>query len=451
MTDESIAGVLPDYEIGGELGRGGFGVVLRGRHRNLRRDVAIKELPQALAADPDVRRRFAAEARVLASLSHPHIVPIFDYVERDDHCLLVMELLPGGTVWSQFKDQGFTPESACAVVMATCAGLHYAHKRGVLHRDVKPENLLFSTDGVLKISDFGIAKVIGGSETLATKRGEILGTPAYMAPEQAGGPEPTPTADVYATGVMLYELLSGQLPYSDEGGALAIVYRHVYEDPFDLEDLAPELPVPLVDATMRAIARSTRDRFQTAEDFGVALGEAAATAWGPGWLARADLTINDPGPIAEAAKRPSRDVTAPAKSAKSRRSTKAPPPAPPAEGTGHTTRIRPVATDHGTVAPANLAPEELVPVREVIDVPSPPLVPAIAALVLLILAVAVAFLGLGQTNPAVSFPPGAVTVAGTDVASGEVDLDLARPVEVAVGVVPPDAAAADAVQLGFSV
>ncbi|MGH9278655.1 MAG: hypothetical protein ACRD12_11205, partial [Acidimicrobiales bacterium] len=135
----------------------------------------------------------------------------------------------------------------------------------------------------------------------------------------------------------------------------------------------------------------------------------------------------------------------------SRRSTKAPPPAPPAEGTGHTTRIRPVATDHGTVAPANLSPEELVPVREVIDVPSPPLVPAIGAFVLLILAVAVAFFGLGQTNPAVSFPPGAMTVAGTDVASGEVDLNLAKPVEVAVGVLPPDAAAADAVQLGFSV
>src|SRR5207248_2583592 len=97
--------------------------------------------------------------------------------------------------------------------------------------------------------------------------GEILGTPAYMAPEQAGGPEPTATADVYATGVMLFELLSGRLPYSDEGGALAIVYRHVYEDPMDLEEVAPEIPEPIVDTTMRAIARPTTDRFETAEEF----------------------------------------------------------------------------------------------------------------------------------------------------------------------------------------
>src|SRR5947208_14818644 len=107
MTSESeLSSALPEYDIGGELGRGGFGLVLKGHHRHLNRDVAIKELPAVLAQDPEVRRRFAAEARVLASLSHPHIVPIYDYVERDGHCLLVMELLPGGTVWSHFKAQG---------------------------------------------------------------------------------------------------------------------------------------------------------------------------------------------------------------------------------------------------------------------------------------------------------------------------------------------------------
>src|SRR5205823_4844361 len=158
--EDDVAAALPEYEVGGELGRGGFGLVRAGRHRHLKREVAIKELPPSLASDPKVRARFAAEARVLASLSHPHIVPIYDYVERDGLCLLVMEHLPGGTVWKRFKDHGFGPETACAVAMATCAGLHYAHERGVLHRDVKPENLLYSGEQVIKITDFGIAKVV---------------------------------------------------------------------------------------------------------------------------------------------------------------------------------------------------------------------------------------------------------------------------------------------------
>src|ERR1700738_3621737 len=145
-VQEEIVAALPEYDIGGELGRGGFGLVLSGRHRQLRRDVAIKELPPALAADPRVRARFAAEARVLASLSHPHIVPIYDYVERDGLCLLVMEKLTGGTLWDRFKQQGLGVESTCAVAMAACTALHYAHQRGVLHRDVKPENLLYSSE-----------------------------------------------------------------------------------------------------------------------------------------------------------------------------------------------------------------------------------------------------------------------------------------------------------------
>ena len=299
-----ILAALPDYEIGGELGRGGFGLVREGRHKQLRRAVAIKELPAALAADPRVRARFAAEARVLASLSHPHIVPIFDYVERDGVCLLVMEKLPGGTLWGRFKEHGLGVETTCAHIMAVCAGLHYAHQRGVLHRDIKPENLLYSADGVLKITDFGIAKVVGGGETLATRGGEILGTPAYMAPEQAEGRELGPPADVYATGVMLYELLSGRLPFSEEGGPLAIVYRHVYEDPAPLQGVAANLVPELVEVTMRAISRSPADRYDSCEAFGVAIGEAVTPEWGPDWLAGTDMQIVDSGPISESAKRP---------------------------------------------------------------------------------------------------------------------------------------------------
>jgi len=529
---EDILAALPDYEIGGELGRGGFGVVLAGRHRQLRRDVAIKELPPALAADPRVRARFAAEARVLAALSHPHIVPIYDYVERDGLCLLVMEKLTGGTLWDQFKQQGLGVETTCAVTMAACAALQYAHNRGVLHRDVKPENLLYSGEGVLKITDFGIAKVVGGGETLATRGGEILGTPAYMAPEQAEGRELGPQADVYATGIMMYELLSGHLPFSEEGGALAIVYRHVYEEPIPLGQFAPSVDPALISVTMRAIARSPVDRFATAEAFGVAIGEAVTPSWGPEWLNRAGMQIVDSGPISESAKRPSggfagssQGYTVPAASGgtppvawptpspsnkpfvsgpvplsgaqppagpprapieSTAPSTIGPPPAgggaPPTVGptvsptgasggslptigpsstparlpqpAGNATIVRPQLVDHvvgGAGGDVYMVGADLVPVRQVIELPAPPYAVGAAALVLFLVAITIGLIGLGK--PKIASPngvtPGIATVAGVDPTNtSTIKVDLSQAVPVHLSSVP---AGVTAVQLGFSV
>src|SRR5438477_6722443 len=158
LDQEAVAAALPLYEVEGELGHGAWGVVLAGRHRQLGRDVAIKQLPRSFGADPAVRSRFIAEARLLASLDHPHVVPVYDFVERDGLCLLVMERLTGGTLWARFTDLGVTTDDACAVVVASCAALQCAHDRGVLHRDIKPENLMFSGSGTLKVTDFGIAK-----------------------------------------------------------------------------------------------------------------------------------------------------------------------------------------------------------------------------------------------------------------------------------------------------
>ncbi len=509
---EEIVAALPDYEIGGELGRGGFGVVLAGRHRQLRRDVAIKELPPALAADPRVRARFAAEARVLAALSHPHIVPIYDYVERDGVCLLVMEKLTGGTLWDQFKQQGLSVQATCAVAMAACTALHYAHQRGVLHRDVKPENLLYSGEGVLKITDFGIAKVVGGGETLATRGGEILGTPAYMAPEQAEGRELGPGADVYATGIMLYELLSGHLPFSEEGGALAIVYRHVYEQPIPLDQVAPTLDPALVSVTMRSIARSPGDRYATAEDFGVAIGEAVTPGWGPGWLDRAGLQIVDAGPISESARRPTGSTTgvrpsnpptaatppttpapadrpaplsggdlpredtyqttgtpaggpvgtapstigpgAPATIGPGAPATIGPPPAvvPPRAPAGNATIVRPQLDDHvvGGMGAVDIVDAELVPVRQVIELPAPPYALGATALVLFLVAITIALIGVGKPSlKKGGLAPGVATVAGVDpTKSGTIQLDLSQPVAVQLTSLP---AGVTGVQLGFSV
>jgi serine/threonine-protein kinase len=286
----AVADALPAYEVGEELGRGAWGIVLAGRHRHLRRDVAIKQLPPAFALDPDVRARFAGEARLLASLDHPHIVPVYDYVERDGLCLLVMEKLSGGTVWSRSVDPGLGAEGACAVTLVTAVALKYAHDHGVLHRDIKPENLLFSRDGsVLKVADFGIAKVLTGGRTMATSAGTVLGTPAYMAPEQARGEEATPETDIYALGVTLFRLLSGRLPFEEVASPLAALYLRAHQPPIDLGDIAPRVALPLRDVVMRAIAPSRTDRFAGAEDFAVALAEAAAASLGRGWLERSGV------------------------------------------------------------------------------------------------------------------------------------------------------------------
>jgi serine/threonine-protein kinase len=286
-----IAEAMPDYDVDRELGRGGMGVVYLGRHRRLDRGVAIKELPPSFAAEPEVRERFSTEARTLAGLSHPHIVPIFDYVEREGLCLIVMEELPGGTVWDRFTTTGLTPPTACAVVMACCAALQHAHSKGVLHLDVKPDNLMFDAESAVKVTDFGIARVISGDRTMGTVDGQVLGTPAYMSPEQARGEDLTPASDVYAAGVMLYELLSGQLPWQGAETAGELLSQRLREDPIPLRDVAPHVPQPVADVVMQALSRDVSTRYQRAEDLGVAVGEACADSWGPGWLDHAGIAI----------------------------------------------------------------------------------------------------------------------------------------------------------------
>jgi serine/threonine-protein kinase len=209
-----------------------------------------------------------------------------------------MELLPGGTVRDRLTAGDLPGEVACGIALAACVGLDYAHGRGILHRDIKPENLLFGTADQLKVSDFGIARVLDGSETLATSGGLLLGSPAYMAPEQVVGGEPSPASDVYGVGMLLYKLLSRQLPFAEGGELVSVLYRRVHEQPRPLLEVAPNVPKALASATMRALATEPRDRTTSAEVFGAELADAAATAWGPGWLRRSGLTVMASGRIA---------------------------------------------------------------------------------------------------------------------------------------------------------
>src|SRR5204863_2973317 len=154
------------------------------------------------------------------------------------------------------------------------------HQHGVLHRDIKPDNLMFSTENVLKVTDFGIAKVVGGSATVATRAGDVLGTPAYMAPEQARGDMLGPPTDIYALGTVLYELFSGHLPFPEDSNPMTTLYRHVHEQPRPLAELARHIPPMLTEVVTRAIATDPADRYADAEAFAVALAEAAFGAWG---------------------------------------------------------------------------------------------------------------------------------------------------------------------------
>lgn len=427
----AIADALPGYDITGVLGEGAMGVVLGGRHRKLDRAVAIKQLPPAVADDAEARERFGTEARVLASLTHPHIVPVFDYVEREGLCLLVMEALPGGSVWDRFTSDGLSAATTCAVAVATCAGLQHAHDQQVLHRDIKPENLLFAADQTLKVTDFGIAQVLGGEQTLATAEGSVVGTPAYMAPEQAEGTRLGPTADVYATGTLLYELLSGRLPFEADD-PMALLERRLTHDPRPLDEVAPHVPLPLVDVVMGALARDPAARPATARELGGQVVTAASEAWGTDWLERSAVNVLTPlAPTTRPAEVPDERVVAPT----------------PADDADRGTRVSGQAAVEDRVVRAtvtsgrgradgtridDLGRDDLVSVADILTPPDVPTRGLLALALTLVALVAVALLGVaGVGHDPADLGNLRLTLDGQDATSGDpVPLDFADDIEL---------------------
>ena len=298
---ELIQEALPGYELGDELGRGAWGVVLGGRHRRLGREVAIKQLPRAFAADEGVAGRFLREAQMAASLDHPHIVPVYDYVERDGLGLIVMERC-ASSVGRKFVEEGLHADEACYAALATCSGLAYAHGRGVLHRDIKPDNLLIDNDGVVKVGDFGIARAVDEATRL-TATGTVIGTPAYMSPEQAGGQDLSPASDVYSIGVVLYELLSGALPFADVSSFGALIRQHLLEPPRPLLTVAPDASPAIAEVVDRALAKTIDERWESALAFGAALGEASSRTFGAGWPRKRGLALLGASEIVAATER----------------------------------------------------------------------------------------------------------------------------------------------------
>ncbi len=297
-----VEAALPGYELGPTLGQGASGIVVEGRHRQITRQVAIKVLTRA---GPAYRAGFRREADVLAGLDHPHIVRIYDYVERGELSLLVMEHLPGGTLRSRLAEA--SPAMACAVGLAAADALAAAHTAGVLHRDVKPSNILFARDGAPKLVDFGISKFFGGTSTSVHS---IVGTPGYMAPEQIGGERVGPGTDLYALGVVLFRLLTGTMPI-DPSLPPAQLWRRQLEQP---APAPPGVPEPLAGVVSRALGRQLRDRPASAREFALQLAAAATTVLGSGWLAASGVAVRADREVLEAAHGPAVRTADPAAS-----------------------------------------------------------------------------------------------------------------------------------------
>lgn len=280
---DRVIAALPGYTVGEELGSGGYGLVLAGRHLDLGRDVAVKVLSTAAggAGRPDAAAGFRTEARLLGRLEHPHIVQIYDYVDHGDLCLLVMELLSGGTLTRQQLGQ----QSACAVALAVADGLVAAHEAGVLHRDVKPDNVLFTVTGQPKLTDFGIAKIFDGTASTA---GRVVGTGRYMAPEQILGGRLSPATDLYSLGVLLYEQLTGG-PMYGPGLSITDLFRHHREV---MPAPPPGVPEPVARVVMRALAKQPQQRQPNARVFGHALALAALQAYGRDWAAGTGIVLH---------------------------------------------------------------------------------------------------------------------------------------------------------------
>ncbi len=279
-TGDDFAG----YEIKTRIGSGGMATVYQAYHARLDRHVAIKVLHESFARDDSFLERFAREARIIARLEHPHIVPIYDYAEFTGQPYIVMKYIEGGTLKRRAIKDGIALDDMVNMMSMLAEALTYAHEQGVLHRDIKPSNILIDERDLPYISDFGLARIAQvGDSTISHDM--MLGTPFYISPEQARGERAlSPATDVYAFAVILYELLTGQIPFAGET-AYAIVHEHIYSSPTPPSQLNAELSPALDDVLLKALAKQPAQRYQTAtalmRDLKLALAESGVTRLPP--------------------------------------------------------------------------------------------------------------------------------------------------------------------------
>jgi len=262
------------YELGRQLGAGGMARVYLGHDRLLDRQVAVKVLSEPYASDPQFVERFRREASAAAGLNHPNIVAVYDRGEADGSYYIVMEYLAGPDLKQVIRGRApLPPGQAIDYAQQILAALGAAHRRDVVHRDVKPQNVLVAEDGRLKVTDFGIARA--GAQSDMTEAGSVIGTAQYLSPEQARGDEVTAASDCYAVGIVLYEMLTGRVPF-DGDRPVAVAMKQISDTPVPPRVVEPDVPPELDAIVMRALAKRPSERYRTAEELSQALADARA-------------------------------------------------------------------------------------------------------------------------------------------------------------------------------
>ena len=254
------------YELLRRLAQGGMASVYLARDTQLDRHVAVKMLHAQFAADPTFAERLRREAHAAAGLSHPNIVGVYDWGRQGERYFIVMEYVSGHSLAEIIAARGaLDPKAAAAVAFEVAAALAFAHRAGIVHRDVKPQNVLLSSDGHVKVTDFGIATMVGASPSAGlTETGSVVGTAAYLSPEQARGEPTDERSDLYSLGVVLYEMLSGRPPFTGDT-PVAVAYQHVQDPPTPLSRAVAGVPRALDNITMRLLAKDPEDRYSRAE------------------------------------------------------------------------------------------------------------------------------------------------------------------------------------------
>lgn len=255
------------YQLLERIGTGGMADVFRARDLMLERSVAIKILHETYSDDQSFQDRFKQEARAAANLSHPNIVTVHDFGFDHGQLFIVMEHIPGKDLKTILRQRGrYSVEEAIPLMVQACAGIGYAHRAGLVHCDIKPHNMIVTPDGRLKVTDFGIARAL--STILPDERADVVwGSPQYFSPEQAVGEAPSPASDVYSLGVVLYEVLTGALPFTAPSSE-ELARMHLEENPIHPSEYIPEIPTALEEIVMKVLSKEPAARYRTADQLG---------------------------------------------------------------------------------------------------------------------------------------------------------------------------------------
>ena len=265
MTNENLPLVNDRYRVERSIGRGGMAEVFLAHDILLDRPVALKVLFPEYAIDPNFVERFRREAQSAAALTHPNIVAVYDWGKVNVTYFIAMEYVEGKTLATLLKERGpLSPTHTCDVISEVASALSFAHENGVIHRDVKPGNILIGLGGQVKVADFGIARALGANiEEALTEIGSVMGTATYLSPEQAQGAQPDPRSDIYSLGVMMYELVAGRPPFVGDS-AVAIAYQHVHNFPQPLREVVTDLPRGFESVVAKCMAKNELRRYENA-------------------------------------------------------------------------------------------------------------------------------------------------------------------------------------------